>query len=339
MPASWPVYCGVAAEKLIRLTAGITGKSINRSFNTWRSGEMFQLGPFKITALLTDHSAFDAYMLLIEAEGRRVLYSGDFRIHGRKSALVEQLMAHPPADIDVLLMEGTNLGSNKPAMREGDLEGDFAALFNATPGRVFVAWSAQNIDRTVTLYRAAKRTGRILVVDLYTAEVLRLLSEHGRIPTPDFENMKVVITSVMARMYKRKGMSEFVDSLAKSGKAISARALASDPSRWVIMLRGSLIGDYAKNGVVPDANDAWCWSMWRGYLATSGASVASWAAAGGATARHIHTSGHASPADLRSFASASGARRLVPIHSFTWDENMDGFPPIHRLRDGETMRV
>lgn len=339
VPASWPVYCGVAAEKLIRLTLGITGKVIDRPFRTWKSGEMFRIGPFKITAMLTDHSAFAAYMVLIESEERRVLYSGDFRIHGRKSALVERFMENPPADIDVLLMEGTNLGSDKPTAREDDLEEDFETLFKATPGRVFVAWSAQNIDRTVTLYRAAKRTGRTLVVDLYTAEVLILLSNHGRIPTPDFDNMKVVITSAMARMYKRKGMSEFVDNLAKSGNAISARALASDPSRWVVMLRSSLIGDYTKNGVAPDTDDAWCWSMWRGYLETSGASVAEWVSAGGATACHIHTSGHASPADLRSFAVASGTQRLVPIHSFTWDENMDGFPPIHRLRDGETMTV
>jgi ribonuclease J len=88
-------------------------------------------------------------------------------------------MANPPRDIDVLLMEGTNLGSDKPTVREDDLEADFVSLFTDTPGRVFVAWSAQNIDRTVILYRAAKKAGRTLVVDLYTAEVLELLGEHG----------------------------------------------------------------------------------------------------------------------------------------------------------------
>jgi len=68
-----------------------------------------------------------------------------------------------------------------------------------------------------------------------------------------------------------------------------------------------------------------------------GASDAEWAASGGAAQHYIHTSGHASSADLRRFAAASGAKTLVPIHSFTWDENMEGFPPIQRVRDGETM--
>jgi ribonuclease J len=337
LPASWPIYSGAAAEKLMRLTAGITGTIIGQAFTNWRSGEPFSLGKFEITPFLTDHSAFDAYMLLIEGGGRRILYSGDFRIHGRKSALVDRLMSNPPANIDVLLMEGTNLGSDKPTIREDDLEADFVSLFTNTPGRVFVAWSAQNIDRTVTLYRAAKKAGRTLVVDLYTAEVLELLGEHARIPVPGFDGLKVVITSAMSRMYKRKGMGDFVDRIARSGNAISAKALVQNPSRWVIMLRGSLLKDYTHGGVVPDAQDAWCWSMWRGYLSSSGASVAEWAAQ--AAEHHIHTSGHASPADLRKFAAATCAKTLLPIHSFTWDANMDGFPPIHRLRDGETVSL
>ena len=41
------------------------------------------IGPFRVTPLLVDHSAFDAYALVVEAEGKRVFYSGDFRAHGR----------------------------------------------------------------------------------------------------------------------------------------------------------------------------------------------------------------------------------------------------------------
>jgi len=167
LPAGWPVYCGAASEQLIRLTAAIRGGMFSQSFRNWHSKQPFQLGTFRITPYLTDHSAFDAYMLLIEAAGRRILYSGDFRRHGRKSSLVQHLLDHPPADLDVLLLEGTNLGSDKPVMTEAQLEQDFLALLRQTHGRVFVAWSAQNIDRTVTLYRACRQSGRILVVDLY----------------------------------------------------------------------------------------------------------------------------------------------------------------------------
>lgn len=337
LPPAWPVYSGAATEKLIRLTAAITGGDIKTRFDHWETGKPLSIGPFTVTPLLTDHSAFDAHMLLIEAAGKRVLYSGDFRSHGRKSALVERLIANPPPNIDVLLLEGTNLGTDKPTQSESDLEEEFVELFGETPGRVFVAWSAQNVDRTVTLYRAALKAHRTLVVDLYAAEVLKLLADHGRLPHAGMDNLKVVITSRMSKRYKRSGDADFVDEMASGGRGISAAALAREPSKWVIMLRDSLWPDYERKGVKPTEHDAWSWSMWKGYLPDMSREMRSWLR--DARPVHIHTSGHASPQHLREFAHAVSPKKLVPIHSFTWDDNTDGFPAIHRLRDGETLTL
>ena len=252
----------------MHLTAEIFGKAPVRDYRYWESGRRLQIGPFSVTPYLTDHSAFDAYMLLVEAGGKRLLYSGDVRAHGRKAVLVRVMMADPPPDIDVLLMEGTNLGSDKPTKSEADLEADFARLFRGTRGRVFVSWSAQNIDRTVTLYRACLKSGRTLVVDLYTAEVLELLVAAGRIPQAGWKNLKVVITRAFARLYKAKGRGEFVGRMAANG--ISAWSLASDPASWVIMIRPSLMRDFAAKGVTPTADDAWSFSQWRGYFGEAG---------------------------------------------------------------------
>ena len=134
-----------------------------------------EIGPFRITPSLVDHSAFDAYALLVEADGSRVWYSGDFRGHGRKAALFERLIEQPPKNIDVLLMEGTTIGrtgSSEGFATEADLEREFLRAFNETEGIHLVWTSSQNIDRLVTIFRAAKRAGRVLVIDLYTAVVL-----------------------------------------------------------------------------------------------------------------------------------------------------------------------
>jgi ribonuclease J len=125
------------------------------------------------------------------------------------------IMASPPGNLDVLLMEGTNLGSDKRCITEHELESEFVALFRATAGRVFVAWSAQNVDRTVTLYRACLKTGRTLVVDLYTAEVMEALAGFGKLPRPGWNNLKVVITSAFARLYRNTGQEDFVERMVK----------------------------------------------------------------------------------------------------------------------------
>ena len=337
-PKTWPVYCGLATEKLIRLTSGIFGPPTERVFRTWISGQPFAVGPFTVTPFLTDHSAFDAYMLLIEVDGKRIFYSGDFRVHGRKADLVNRLMIAPPPNIDVLVMEGTNLDSDKPCITEDELEARFIALFKSIPGRVFVSWSAQNIDRTVTLYRSCLGSGRTLVVDLYTAEVLDMLREHGRLPQPDWRNIKVVVTRAFAKMYRDKGREAFVERMAQHG--IAAGKLAETPSQWVVMIRKSLLRDFETAGIIPNSNDAWSWSMWSGYLKNDdGARVQAWFAAGGTPAAHIHTSGHASPDDLRAFAQSIRPKSLVPIHGVAWDGNTEGFPSIKRLHDGEAMAI
>ncbi len=309
----------------------MTRRPLARTFETWnsRSGP-FAIGPFTVTTYLTDHSAFDAYMLLVEGAGKRILYTGDFRRHGRKSVLVDRFMANPPPDIDVLVTEGSNLGTDKPVKTEKEIEQDFVELFKRTKGRVFVSWSGQNIDRTVSLYRAAKRTGRILAIDLYTADVLDRIAAGTRLPRAGFTNLKVVVTKGLGSYYRKLGRGDFVARMAIHG--IASRHLVG--GRQVIMVRRALLRDYQAAGVVPTADDAFNFSMWSGYLSEPYfTEPLEWCRAGGAEIAYIHTSGHASPVDLRAFALAVRPKMVVPVHGVKWDEEAHGFGTIRRLAD------
>lgn len=334
LPSSWHIWTGEASAELVGLAAAL-GRWQAPVMQTWRHRRPFQIGPFRVTPLLTDHSAFDAHMLLIEAAGRRLLYTGDFRIHGRKTGVVERLMAHPPGRLDALVMEGTTLGRGGEIRSEDDMEAQFIDLFERTAGRVFVAWAGSQVDRTVTLVRACIRVKRPLVVDLYTADILRrLLRWSPRLPRPGRWPVRTVITSRLASAYRRRGWAQTVDDLANGG--LSVPRLRHEP-RAVILVRESLLSDYARGGLVPTPDDAWSWSQWRGYLQTpKGRMVEDWFAQRDCPATHLHTSGHARPDDLRAFANAMRPGVLIPIHGEHWDESHEGFPPLKRLRDGQS---
>ena len=337
LPDSWPIWTGSKSAQLIAVPGELLRRRLTRTLNTWtsRTGK-FIVGPFAVTPILTDHSAFDAYMLLIEAAGKRILYTGDFRRHGRKSKLVDRMMARPPADIDVLIIEGTNLGTDKPVTTEHQLEKDFVELFNRTKGRVFVSWSGQNLDRTVTLYRASLQAHRTLVIDLYTADVLDRLSEGSGIPRAGFPNLKVVITKRLRSVYARLGRKDFITRMAKFGTA--ARNLVN--GRQVIMLRRALIPDYERAGVEPSGDDAYNFSMWQGYLREQYHSASlEWCRSRGAEIAYLHTSGHASPNDLRAFTAAVQPKLVIPVHGSNWDEHINGFGNVRRLCDGERFAI
>jgi ribonuclease J len=269
LPQRWPVWCGQAAGILMDMTARVGRRRLSCELHTFRSGEQFTLGPFTITPYLTDHSAFDAHMLLIDCAGKRILYSGDFRRTGRKRILVERMMAAPPKDVDVLLLEGTTLGRDGPVQTEQELQEAFESLFRNTEGRVFVSWSAQNIDRTVSIYKACKRARRLLVLDIYTLDVLERLSDLGyRLPRLGFRLVRPVITSGMKRLYgdpTRMDAPAVVERCATAKGAIGAAGLEKLRNS-VVMLRPSLVRDFQAKGVVFNNHDAWVFSMWNGYL-------------------------------------------------------------------------
>jgi ribonuclease J len=329
---------------LMRLTSSITGKTIPQSVSSYRSFVPFTIGPFQITPFLTDHSAFDAHMLLVEVGGKRILYSGDFRRTGRKAKLVDHMMAAPPSEVDVLLMEGTTLGRSGHFPSESDLEAAFIDLFRSTPGRVFVTWSAQNVDRTVTLYLASRRAGRTLLLDIYALDVLeRLAGFRDTLPRLGLPGIRGVVTGGIKGLYedpKRMNNAAFFEQCCLSGRAFSASKLESGQHHNVIMLRPSLLRDYLRKGLAITKNDAWVFSMWSGYLKKPEFNaVQRQFDEIGATFARIHTSGHASPNELEAFAAAVAPRHLVPIHSFDWDDHAGRFANVKRLRDGEAFEI
>jgi ribonuclease J len=340
-PANWEVRCGEKTAELIRLNATMFGGGIDRPITTWtnRSGT-FKVGDFQITPILTDHSAVDAYMLLVEVDGRRILYTGDFRTHGRKGGLVERTITNPPNQIDVLVMEGTNLGTDKPTMAEAELEQAFVDLAPNTPRHIFVYWSAQNADRTATLFRAARRTGRKLVVDLYGAEVLEVTGKGTRLPTPGstFPEIAVVITESRKKRYTALGKTDFLRRMIGSSFSTSRSRLAK--GKAIIMLRDSMVDEFEAGGLCMTPDDAYVFSSWGGYLENGGMGVA-WDRAGqtGTKRLRLHTSGHASPADLTRFAKAVAPAAIVPVHGLSWDSPDIDIGPIRRLRDGEIWKI
>lgn len=329
-----PVYIGRAANDILKAAAPYVphGHWFAQP-RFYRDGQTVEIGPFTVSPYLVDHSAFDAYALLIEADAKRVFYSGDFRAHGRKARLVERIIDDPPGDIDVLMMEGTTIGRSataEGAQTEADLERQFVAAFAATPGMHLVWTSSQNIDRIVTVFRAAKRTGRLLVIDLYTAVVLEATGR-GTIPQSSWDDVRLYVPHGQRVHVKEHRL--FGDLDRHSGNRVYPEDLARIRDKAVVLFRPLLMRDHGIAGVLDGARLTY--SMWRGYLEhESSRRVLAWLNANGVPWGSIHTSGHASVRDLQRLSKALAPHRLVPIHSFETGQFAEHFANVHRQEDG-----
>lgn len=302
--------------------------------------ERFEVGPFGITPHLMDHSGFDAYSLLIEAGGKRLLYSGDIRGHGRKAALFERFVANPPRPIDVMLMEGSSLGRLADADRfetEVQIEKRLLEALSRTAGMLLVACSVQNIDRVVSVYRAAKRSGRQLIVDAYGAEVLKA-TDTASIPKPadGWDDVKVYIPKYQRRHLVKNEIAHLVDGY--KGRRIFPEKLPSEAARSVMIVRPWMLADLREFGALEGARAIW--SQWEGYLLEeTGAKFIEKCHDLGIPMETIHTSGHADIHDLQRYAKAVNPGRLVPIHTF-FPERFGGlFENVVTSEDGNWLEV
>lgn len=297
------------------------------------------IGPFTITPYLVDHSAYDAYALLIEAEGKRLFYSGDFRLHGRKSALMERFLSQPPAEIDALLMEGTALGRSpcdSGPQTEDELEAEFCASFRETSGLALIQASAQNIDRMVTLYRACKKTDRTLLIDLYTAVILEATG-NPRLPQSHWPHVALCVPLRQRIQIKRNAWFRQLDRHARR-RLFLKRDVAAHPEKFALLFRDLWRHDLEKAGCLTGA--LFSYSQWPGYMQRDDfAPTRAWLGSHGLPIRLIHTSGHADAAGLRRFAQAISPRRLVPIHTVYPEDYNDFGIPVTIQPDGEWWQI
>ena len=118
------------------------------------------------TPFLVDHSAVDSYAFLIEANGKRIFYSGDFRAHGNKSDLFKHIVENPPHNIDVLFMEGTMMERhNDQFPAEKYVKKEIYEVIKNQKNISFIISSSTNIDRIVSAYNACHKTSKILVLE------------------------------------------------------------------------------------------------------------------------------------------------------------------------------
>lgn len=333
----FPVYIGAAAHKILGVSAFFTrlpgtGNILPHYLS---EGKPVELGPFRVTPYPIDHSAYDSYCFLIEADGRRLFYSGDIRAHGHRSHYFEELVSEPPKDIDVLICEGTQIG-REPGHDypdEASLVDKVADVFSATQGLGLVWCSSQNIDRIASVYQAARRSGRRLILDVYTAEVLRATGDNT-LPNATEDDVSIYLPLSQKRLIKRTKAFEYVRSYYPA--RIYPEELADAASESAMIFRPSMLAELERAQCL--SNAVLVSSLWSGYVKSDPAFLRKVGSLG-IPYHHIHTSGHATVPELKRFVGAFPEARVVPIHLEDRDGFQDLFPNAELKNDGDWWEI
>jgi ribonuclease J len=298
------------------------------------------IGPFTIRGIPVDHVAPDSRALLVEADGQRVLYSGDLRAHGRHPELFDELPA-ASGRVDVLILEGTTIGQQVGShgfQSELEVEAKLCDLLKHEPGIVFVIASGQNIDRAVSVYKAAQAAGRVFVMDAYQAYVHMVLKDLcPEAPQSGLEGVGVKFVQYHVERLIKADLYSRACKMSRDRK-VETKDLAAEPGRFVYLARSNgataallkKLGSYVRPAVV--------WSQWSGYLKKGGA-VPRYCGENGIKIDTIHSGGHAHPEDLASLVKRMQPKAVVPIHTEAAAQFSKLMPNVRLVNDHVAVEI
>jgi ribonuclease J len=322
-----PVYLSKGAYELVRALNVFLPESKWTNIDApifLRHNRPVRIGGFSITPYLVDHSGFDAMGFLISetATGKTILYTGDFRVGGWTKKRYEDFINKPPMRVDCLLMEGTMLareGGKYPdesAVVQGIIEAIQKSLNMVVP----VYCSGQNIDRIVSLYKAARKAKALLVVDPYTAYMLKVAGDISKsIPQIEWDNIRVFVANygrgdIYINKIAKSEREEMMISLGR--KKIKAFDFTGLKQKALLLMRNTMIPVVEK---IPQIKGATLiYSQWEGYIKkdTSDAKkFREFIKRNNLNIEYVHTGGHATLEKLKEFATKVKARQIVPIHT------------------------
>lgn len=288
-----PLYAGALAKDIMRLSSAhswekdeVLCKRIE-TIRTFSAGMPFLIGDIQITPFGIDHSAVDSYLFLIEADGKCILYTGDFRLHGVRGKTMDKILDRRIGKVDAIITEGTTVSrTDVKTVTEWELQARVRNYLQQYK-YVFVLCATTNLDRIFALARAVPR-GKYCICDDYQKMLVETVSKHWSGISSFYEMPKLLSFKhhPPARFAELGGLM-FVRANSKFGAIICQY----DPAQSILL-----------------------YSMWDGYRTKPGSAIPDFLALTD-TWETLHTSGHASPEDLRHVIEKADPQLVIPMHT------------------------
>jgi ribonuclease J len=324
---------------------------------TFEKGEYFykhieDIPGFRIEPYSVDHSAYDAYMFLIEVEddsipgGKSViLHTGDFRGHGRRGkAMIPVInyyirkygnskgIGEPKRNVDVLITEGTMIGqAGKKPLTEYELQLQ-ATEYLHKHKYAFLICSSTNLDSLASFYQAAQNAsvpyGRYLYTyNNYVKAQLETFTNTAGEYTDLYRFEHVHKIDLEKELKSEKWEEPRTQRELMRYTGFLAIIKPNDEGEKVI---DAFVEDN-KNGRIKDM-PVIIYSLWDGYLNKDHpARKEDWIdfmekqESKGVEVKHLHTGGHASVQMLTDVINAvNPTRAILPMHT----EDETGFKEL-----------
>ncbi len=174
--SSIPVYMESTARKILEVQQEHK-KSLGQI--VWATGVKELIGgepvivkDLNVTPIKSDHSACNSLMYLVEGCGKRILITGDYRLHGYYAEELVKTFKNL-GKLDLMITEGTTITRDSCYSHDEKwVEQEFAKI-NKKYKYVFLLTSSSNIGRIAAFSRTIPE-GKYMLVDQYQEKLIKI---------------------------------------------------------------------------------------------------------------------------------------------------------------------
>ena len=323
-----PIYVEEISLKIYSTTCDFCMEdNLSRKINTFKIYDVIKIKDIKVTPYRVDHSSYNSCMFMIECENKKILHTGDFRLHGRKKDETLNNLKKI-GKVDLLITEGTSL-SRDGLEYETEEELEMEALnYMKKYDQVFIMHSSANIDRTISFIKAALKTGKNYILDLFTYSLNKVINLNIKV---DYKRIFVWIPlrySFKDEDFKNKYMN--FDNSSCFGK------------RYAMNIKSSMLDDIKKlkeKGLITNA--CLIYSMWPGYIEKEEKlrNFISEIKAMGIEFKMLHTSGHADINSMKKINEITKPDKTIIIHTENREKGKDIFNNVVDISDNQILKI
>lgn len=329
-----PVYVEKTSKKIYDILNDFTKLELKHNTIDMIAENSVIIKDIRVTPYIVDHSAYNSLMLLIESNGKKILHTGDFRNHGYKGRFLNETL-QKIGKIDVLVTEGTSFSRKEIINKTEKKLSEESIKVMKKYNQVFVLQSGTNIDRITTMYKAAIKTNKIFVEDIFIANIAILTKPS--IPNP------ITFDHVYTYVPQNRYLSKDKDFIKKYVEPFNQKNAISKIfyNDYVMNVRTSMISDLKKfkeKGLINNA--CLIYSMWEGYKKkTEFKSFLDKVSELGIDIVDLHTSGHADILAIKKVIEQLRPSIVIPIHTINKLKIKELFNNSVILEDNEEIEI
>ncbi|MEM5792796.1 MAG: MBL fold metallo-hydrolase [Candidatus Aenigmatarchaeota archaeon] len=297
-----------------------------RPYKIFEYGKKIKVDSIEILPFNVDHSLPGATGYIIYTSSGIIVYTGDFRFHGRNGEKSKGFMEFCSREKpDVLIIEGTRVDETE---RKDESDVEKGVIKNSSKkGLTVCNWPTRDIDRMISFFNASRYLEKKLVINMRQAYLLNLLESCNDVEIPPLDEVEIYAQrkswGLIGSDWDKKIINEDYESWEREllEDSLCYKDIRAEQENYMFFCSNFDLKDLID--IKPSKDSVYIKSVCEPFdieMEIDWNRIKNWIDHFGLELFKVHSSGHASGPELKNFVKNVEPKYIFPIHTQNYNQ-------------------